>query len=159
MKVAFKTLGCKVNQYETEALRELFINNGWQEGAFEEINDAYVINTCSVTSMSDRKSRQMIRQAIRTNPDGIIAVCGCYSEVSGKEVKEIKGVDIVIGTKDKNKIYSMICEKLKLKTASDNTDEIVCFEGKTRAVIKIEDGCNNFCSYCISTKNQKYKKI
>ncbi len=150
MKISFQTLGCKVNQYETEALREVFLKNGWTIADFSEKCDAYVINTCSVTAMSDRKSRQLIRRAARTNPDGIIAVCGCYSETAPEELKKNEGVDIVHGTKDKLSIYNKICEKLGKNSKTDPENmEITCFEGKTRAVIKIEDGCDNFCSYCI----------
>ena len=150
MKIAFSTLGCKVNQYETEALREVFINNGWETGEFSEVCDAYVINTCSVTAMSDRKSRQIIRRAAKTNPDAVIAVCGCYSETSPEEVSQIEGVDIVCGTKDKLSIYEKICSFFDSPAVEISEDmEITCFEGKTRAVIKIEDGCDNFCSYCI----------
>lgn len=149
MKIAFKTLGCKVNQYETEAIREMFLKNGWREGSFDEVCDAYVINTCSVTSVSDRKSRQMIRQAVRTNPDGIVAVCGCYSEVAREDIEKIDGVNIILGTKDKADIFNRISEAANLKERTDDAERITCFEGKTRAVIKIEDGCNNFCSYCI----------
>lgn len=150
MKVAFSTLGCKVNQYETEALREIFINNGWETGEFSEKCDAYIINTCSVTAMSDRKSRQIIRRAIKTNPDAVIAVCGCYSETAPDEVSKIEGVDIVCGTKDKLSIYEKVCALLNTPSTEISEDmEITCFEGKTRAVIKIEDGCDNFCSYCI----------
>lgn len=150
MKIAFSTLGCKVNQYETEALREVFETHGWCIGDFNDICDAYVINTCSVTAMSDRKSRQIIRKAIKINPDAIIAVCGCYSETAPEDIRKIQGVDIIAGTKDKLSLYDKICEKLSIKTdAGINDMEITCFEGKTRAVIKIEDGCDNFCSYCI----------
>jgi len=148
MKIAFATLGCKVNQYETELLREIFTENGWETVDFNESAHAYIINTCSVTAMSDRKSRQMIRRAVKTNPDAVVAVCGCYSEMSADEVKKIPGVSIVHGTKNKTELYSLICESLSLKQG-ETRDEITCFEGKTRAVIKIEDGCDNFCSYCI----------
>ena len=150
MKIAFSTLGCKVNQYETEALREVFKKNGWSIGEFNEVCDAYVINTCTVTSMSDRKSRQVIRKAVKLNPDAIIAVCGCYSETAPCDIEKIQGVDIISGTKDKLSLYDKICKKLSVKTDIEAKDmEITCFEGKTRAVIKIEDGCDNFCSYCI----------
>lgn len=148
MKIAFATLGCKVNQYETELLREIFTENGWEAVAFGDYADACIINTCSVTAMSDRKSRQIIRRAVKLNPDAVIAVCGCYSEMSADEVKKIEGVDIVTGTKNKTRLYSLICDKLELKKGKIR-EEITCFEGKTRAVIKIEDGCDNFCSYCI----------
>lgn len=150
MIIAFYTLGCKVNQYETEALREVFEKNGWTTGSFDEPCDAYVINTCTVTAISDRKSRQMIRRAARLNPDAVIAVCGCYAETAPQDIEKIKGVDIIGGTKDKLSLYDKICERLGLKLGIKAEDmEITCFEGKTRAVIKIEDGCDNFCSYCI----------
>ncbi len=150
MKIAFSTLGCKVNQYETEALREVFEKNGWTCGSFSEICDAYVINTCTVTAVSDRKSRQIIRRAIKLNPDAVIAVCGCYSETAPEDIEKIDGVDIIWGTKNKLALYEKISEKLGLKLGIKSEDmEITCFEGKTRAVIKIEDGCDNFCSYCI----------
>lgn len=150
MKIAFSTLGCKVNQYETEALREVFKKNGWETGSFDEVCDAYVINTCTVTAMSDRKSRQIIRRAVRLNPDAVVAVCGCYSETAPEEVEKIEGVDIISGTKDKLSLYTKICETMGIKQGINPDDmEITCFEGKTRAVIKIEDGCDNFCSYCI----------
>ena len=156
MKIGFCTLGCKVNQYETEAIKELFFNNGWEIGEFSDICDAYLINTCTVTSLSDRKSRQMIRRAHQKNPDAIVAVCGCYSQMSPDEVEKIEGVDIVIGTKNKLKAYELISEKKKInlvssldKNESYEEMEITLFESKTRAIIKAQDGCNNFCSYCI----------
>ena len=155
MKIGFCTLGCKVNQYETEAIKEIFINNGWEEGDFNGVCDAYLINTCSVTHLSDRKSRQMINRAHRNNPDGIIAVCGCYSQMSPEEVAKIDGVDIVVGTKNKLKVFELISngKKANIVTPVDKEDyedmEITLFESKTRAIIKAQDGCNNFCAYCI----------
>ncbi len=155
MKIGFCTLGCKVNQYETEAIKEIFINNGWEEGDFNDFCDAYLINTCSVTHLSDRKSRQMINRAHRNNPDGIIAVCGCYSQMSPEEVAKIEGVDIVVGTKNKLKVFELISngKKANIVTPVDKEDyedmEITLFESKTRAIIKAQDGCNNFCAYCI----------
>ncbi len=155
MKIGFCTLGCKVNQYETEAIKEIFINNGWEEGDFNGVCDAYLINTCSVTHLSDRKSRQMINRAHRNNPDGIIAVCGCYSQMSPEEVAKIDGVDIVVGTKNKLKVFELISngKKANIVTPVDKEDyedmDITLFESKTRAIIKAQDGCNNFCTYCI----------
>lgn len=154
-KIAFCTLGCKVNQYETEAIKEVFLNNGWEIGEFTEKCDAYLINTCTVTSLSDRKSRQMIRRAHTKNKDAVIAVCGCYAQMSPDEVSKIEGVNIVIGTKNKLKAYELInsCVSANIVTPIGQEDyedmEITLFESKTRAIIKAQDGCNNFCSYCI----------
>ena len=155
MKIGFCTLGCKVNQYETEAVKEVFEKNGWEISDFSDTCDAYVINTCSVTHLSDRKSRQMIRRAHTKNKDALIAVMGCYSQMSPEEVSSIEGVDIVIGTRNKLKVYELISEGKKENTVTpmgieDYEDmEITLFESKTRAIIKAQDGCNNFCSYCI----------
>lgn len=155
MKIGFCTLGCKVNQYETEAIKEIFINNGWETGDFDDFCDAYLINTCTVTHLSDRKSRQMIRRAHAKNKDAVIAVCGCYAQMSPSEVEKIDGVNIVIGTKNKLKAYDLISKKVNanLVTPMGKEDyedmEITLFESKTRAIIKAQDGCNNFCSYCI----------
>lgn len=158
--VAFHTLGCKVNQYETEAMEEIFEKNGYIIVDDDEIADIYVINTCTVTNLSDRKSRQFIRRAKKINKDSIIAVVGCYSQVSPDEVFEIEGVDVVIGTTDRNRILEL-CNNAKennekinivrnVKTQKEfetiNIDDI---KSKTRAYIKIQDGCNQFCSYCI----------
>ncbi|WP_353096086.1 tRNA (N(6)-L-threonylcarbamoyladenosine(37)-C(2))-methylthiotransferase MtaB [Tissierella praeacuta] len=159
-KVAFYTLGCKVNQYETEAMEEIFEKNNYTIVNSDEVADIYVINTCTVTNLSDRKSRQIISRAKKMNKDAIIAVVGCYSQVSPYEVSEIEGVDVVIGTTDRNRILEL-CERAKeenekinivrnIKTQKEfetiNIDDI---KSKTRAYIKIQDGCNQFCSYCI----------
>ena len=146
MKIAFCTLGCKVNQYETEAIKEIFINNGWEIGDFSDYCDAYLINTCTVTHLSDRKSRQMIRRAYSKNKNAIIAVCGCYAQMSSEEVEKIEGVSIVIGTKNKLKAFELINSKAKANIVSsvgqeDYEDmEITLFESKTRAIIKAQDG-------------------
>jgi threonylcarbamoyladenosine tRNA methylthiotransferase MtaB len=159
-KVAFYTLGCKVNQYETEAMEEIFEKDNYTVVNSEEIADIYVINTCTVTNLSDRKSRQFISRAKKLNPYAIIAVVGCYSQVSPDEVSKIEGVDIVMGTTERSRILEL-CEEVKeknekinivrnVKTQKEfetiNIDEI---KSKTRAYIKIQDGCNQFCSYCI----------
>lgn len=158
--VAFHTLGCKVNQYETEAMEEIFEKNGYIIVDDDEIADIYVINTCTVTNLSDRKSRQFIRRAKKINKDSIIAVVGCYSQVSPDEVFEIEGVDVVIGTTDRNRILEL-CNNAKennekinivrnVKTQKEfETININDIKSKTRAYIKIQDGCNQFCSYCI----------
>lgn len=158
--VAFYTLGCKVNQYETEAMEELFETNGYKIVSTDEVADVYVINTCTVTNLGDRKSRQVIRRAKRLNEDSTIAVVGCYSQVAPEEVFSIEGVDVVIGTTDRNRIVEL-CEEAKenksrinavkdLKEIKDfeelNIDEI---KSRTRAYIKIQEGCNQFCTYCI----------
>lgn len=115
-KVAFYTLGCRVNQYETEAISETFIKNGYNIVNFDDAADVYVINTCTVTSISDRKSRQMIRKAKRNNPDSIIAVVGCYAQVAPDEVSNIEGVDIVAGTNEKGNIVKLVEEYKKIKS-------------------------------------------
>lgn len=156
---AFYTLGCKVNQYETEAMIELFKNEGYEICDFSEKADVYVINTCSVTHMGDRKSRQMIRRAKKQNPKAVIAVSGCYSQTAPEEILSIDGVNLVIGNKGRNKITSLIenltCDS-KVNAVSDimSTHDfeelhIENYTDRTRAYIKIQDGCSQFCSYCI----------
>lgn len=157
--IAFYTLGCKVNQYETEAVSELFTDAGYDVVPFTDKADCYVINTCSVTSMSDRKSRQIIRRAKKTNPESVIAVMGCYSQTSPDEVLDIDGVNLVLGTKDKGSVVRLIGslgtdDKINAVTSvkDNHTFEDLrvnkCLD-RTRAFIKIQDGCSQFCSYCI----------
>ena len=154
--VAFCTLGCKVNQYETEAMRELFINSGYTEADFDDFADVYVINTCTVTAMSDKKSRQMIRRAKRVNPDAFVIVCGCYAQTAPKEVAAIDGVDLVLGTQERGNIVALAEDGQKNCMVSD-ISRTHHFEpltvngqaGKSRAYVKIQEGCNQFCSYCI----------
>lgn len=158
-KVAFYTLGCKVNQYETEAMGELFKKAFYEIVDCEDYADVYVINTCTVTSMSDKKSRQFIRRAKKKNPSSIIAVVGCYSQVSPEEILDIEDVNIVMGTNDRNKIVEIV-EESSYNTKFSTVDDIMKvkqFEemeirevrGKTRAFLKIQEGCDRFCSYCI----------
>lgn len=160
MKVAFYTLGCKVNQYETQAMKETFIKEGHELVSPEEKADAYIINTCTVTGLSDRKSRQFIRRGKKLNEKAIIAVIGCYAQVSPEEVKKIKDVDIIVGTNEKSHLleyietFSKKSEKLvKVKTYEALKEyeelEISHMDTKTRAFVKIQEGCNQFCSYCI----------
>ncbi len=158
--VAFHTLGCKVNQYETEAMEEIFTKNDYKIVNSQEKADIYVINTCTVTNLSDRKSRQFINRSKRINENAIIAVVGCYSQVSPEEVSNIDGVDVIIGTTNRNSILDL-CEKAKdenekiniVKNIKKEKDfeviNINNIKSKTRAYIKIQDGCNQFCSYCI----------
>jgi len=157
-KVAFYTLGCKVNQYETEAMSELFLNSGYEITDYESYADIYVINTCTVTGMSDRKSRQIIRRAKKSNPDSFVIVAGCYSQVAPEDVLKIDGVNLVLGTKDRGDIVRLYEENSEAKTESKVTDIMKChdfenlslstFGTRTRAYIKIQEGCNQFCSYC-----------
>ena len=107
-KVAFHTLGCKVNHYETEAIWQLFQQNGYEKKEFESIADVYVINTCTVTNTGDKKSRQIIRRAVRKNPDAVICVTGCYAQTSPAEIMNIPGVDIVVGTQDRTRMFEYI---------------------------------------------------
>ncbi|MER0282982.1 tRNA (N(6)-L-threonylcarbamoyladenosine(37)-C(2))-methylthiotransferase MtaB [Clostridioides difficile] len=158
-KVAFYTLGCKVNQYETEAMLELFEKDGYEQVNSEEYADVYVINTCTVTHMSDRKSRQYIRRVKKKNPDAIIAVVGCYSQVSPEEILDIEEVNLVMGTNDRRKIVEEIkkIDASKKVSTVDDIMKVKAFEeieisqtnGKTRAFMKIQDGCDRFCTYCI----------
>lgn len=158
-KVAFYTLGCKVNQYETEAMLEMFKKDGYTQVDSEEFADVYVINTCTVTHMSDRKSRQYIRRMKKKNPDAIIAVVGCYSQVSPEEILEIEEVNLVMGTNERRQIVEEIKNLDASKKAStvDDIMKVRAFEeieinqanGRTRAFMKIQDGCDRFCSYCI----------
>lgn len=159
-RAAFATLGCKVNQYETEGMTELFKKAGYEIVDFEEFADVYVINTCTVTSFGDKKSRQMIRRAKNRNNDAIIAVAGCYSQVSPERVSEIPGVDIVLGTNDRIKIVDYVEEYESKRVPIKHVENIMNvrkfeelqideYRDKTRAFLKIQDGCNMFCSYCL----------
>lgn len=159
-KVAFYTLGCKVNQYESDAMAELFRERGYELVDFDEVADVYVINTCTVTNEGARKSRQVIRHAIRKNPDATVAVVGCYPQMNPGEVLKIPGVDVVVGTKDRHKIVDLVerakRDKARIVDVEDimkvRTFEEIAFRGyrqRTRAFLKIQEGCNMFCSYCI----------
>ena len=152
------TLGCKVNQYESEAVEEIFEERGFERK--EKNADVYVINTCTVTNMSDRKSRQMISRARKDNPEAIIAVMGCYSQVKPEDVAKIEGVDIVLGSRNKEEVVELCENMLQNKAAIDqviSVSEDKTFEEleisnqteMTRAYMKIQDGCNMYCSYCL----------
>jgi len=160
MKAAFHTLGCKVNQYETEALKENFRAAGYDIVEENDFADVYVINTCTVTGLADRKSRQYIRRMKKINPDSCIAVTGCYVQVSPDEVMDIPGVNVVAGTNEKHNLLKYISEYRgdapeKHVRDYDNLAEyeetgiITSMKSRTRAYIKIEEGCNRFCSYCV----------
>ena len=171
MKVAFCTLGCKVNQYETNGMMQKFMDKGYEIVDFDEKADIYIINTCTVTNMSDRKSRQMLRQAKKINKDALVVACGCYVQVAKDEVKAIKEIDLVLGTNEKKDIVSYLEDYLDNKKIDGNyenkivaensiTDDVmknlvyddfgdVTFTEKTRAVIKVQDGCDRYCTYCL----------
>lgn len=164
--------GCKVNQYETNAMAEKFLNNGYKIVSFETKADIYVVNTCTVTNMSDRKSRQIIRRVKQINPESILVVTGCYAQVASKELEKIENIDLIIGNTLKKDIVNIIekyykeleCKKnenfknaqnIKTNITDINKEQeftdfgTTTYTEKTRAVIKVQDGCNNFCSYCI----------
>ncbi len=154
------TLGCKVNQYESEAVSSLFEQNGYEVISFDQNSDVYIINTCTVTNLSDRKSRQAIRKAKKNNPDSIVAVMGCYAQTSSEDVLKIPGVNLVIGTKDRNRILEYV-DRLEAGECRINAvDNIMTsrsfeelkvntYKERTRAYLKIQEGCSQFCSYCI----------
>lgn len=155
-KVAFYTLGCKVNTYESDAMASLFEQAGYEIIPHTEKADIYIINTCTVTAVGDKKSRQMIRRAKRLNPQAIIAVAGCYAQVAPDEVRAIEGVDIVIGNEHKKEIVELVeqarDEQISLVAElSNNYEDFGAgnYHSRTRATLKIQDGCNSFCSYCI----------
>ena len=159
MKVAICTLGCKVNQYETQALEQELLHRGHTLVDFEETADAYVVNTCSVTAVSDKKSRQMLRQAQRRNPSAVIAACGCYAQTHPEDVKKL-GLDVIAGTNDRAKFIDLLERAAQDKTPIVDVDDVWerrDFEvlpaggmvNRTRAMLKVEDGCVNFCTYCL----------
>ncbi|PYZ94242.1 tRNA (N(6)-L-threonylcarbamoyladenosine(37)-C(2))-methylthiotransferase MtaB [Salipaludibacillus keqinensis] len=158
--VAFHTLGCKVNHYETEAIWQLFQQEGYEKTDYDQISDVYVINTCTVTNTGDKKSRQVIRRAIRKNPEAVVCVTGCYAQTSPAEVMAIPGVDIVVGTQDRHKLLPFIEEFQKEREPINGVGNIMkarvyeeldvpSFTDRTRASLKIQEGCNNFCTFCI----------
>ena len=161
MKVAFHTLGCKVNQYETEAIAKAFKAEGYTVVDEREFADVYIINTCTVTAVADKKSRQYIRRMKKVNPDSVVAVTGCYAQIKPEEVSAVEGVDIVAGTNEKSHIGEYVAEFMKTGVrqihikgydeldAYDETGMITSTENRTRAYIKIQEGCNRFCSYCV----------
>ncbi len=159
-KAAFYTLGCKVNQYETEAMTESFENAGYEIVDYSEFADVYIINTCTVTNMGDRKSRQIIRRAREKNPEALVAVVGCYSQIAPGEVLEIPEVSLVVGTDERRRMvelveYAMEKEE-KLNMVSDimkvrefEEMSIKSYKSRTRAFLKIQEGCDQYCTYCI----------
>ena len=161
-KIAFYTLGCKVNQSDTASMEKLFREAGYEIVDFAEKADIYLINTCVVTNMGQRKSRQMIHRAIRKNPNAFIVVSGCYPQTAAEEVKAIQGVDLIIGNQDRAAVVTLVeaaateqsidaydnVKKLSAQTAFEELSAD-CETEKTRAFLKIQEGCNQFCTYCI----------
>jgi threonylcarbamoyladenosine tRNA methylthiotransferase MtaB len=159
-RVAFSTLGCKVNQFETETIEGLFKQRGYAVVSFDQAADVYVINTCSVTHLGERKSRQLIRRASRINPDATIVVTGCYAQVSPDEVEALGEVDVIVGTQQRHRIVDLAEEAIRknskitavgdIMTASHFEDiPLFSMPGRTRAFLKIQEGCANYCTYCI----------
>lgn len=157
--VAFITLGCKVNQYETNAMSQKLIEEGYKIVEHTQKADIYIINTCTVTNMSDRKSRQMIRRAKEINPEAIIIAVGCYVQVAKKEIEKIKEIDLALGNEEKVDIVKY-CNEIIQKNKKEEIADVMQsrkfaefgetgYTEKTRAVIKVQDGCDRFCSYCI----------
>ncbi len=164
--VAFITLGCKVNQYETNAMTQQFIEKGYKIVEHTEKADIYIVNTCTVTNMSDRKSRQMLRRVKELNKEAIIVACGCYAQVAKEELEKIEEINLVLGNNEKKDIVEYVETYIKSKNTEKQTipkvqtEDVmnqkefvefgnITFTEKTRAVIKIQDGCDRFCSYCI----------
>lgn len=159
-KVAFCSLGCKVNQYETNAMAQKFVANGYEIVEFDEYADVYIVNTCTVTNIADRKSRQMLRRAKEINKDATLVACGCYAQVAKEELKKIPEIDLIIGNNEKNDIILIIENHIAQKGTEDIVSDVMykldyvelgttTYTEKTRAVIKIQDGCDRFCSYCL----------
>lgn len=159
-KVAFCSLGCKVNQYETNAMAQKFIEHGYEVVEFDEYADVYIVNTCTVTNVADRKSRQMLRRAKEINKDATLVACGCYAQVAKDELKKIPEIDLIIGNNEKNDIIQIVENHVSQKGAEDLVSDVMykldyvelgttTYTEKTRAVIKVQDGCDRFCSYCL----------
>ena len=159
MKYAFYTLGCKVNQYETQAMQQLLLARGDTLGEFDGVCDCYIVNTCTVTAVSDKKSRNAIRRARKLNPNAVIGVCGCYAQTAPEEIRKLD-VDVLVGTDGRaeflDKLAAAAAEKLRWEHVEDaglpRAFEQLPSGGlaeRTRALLKVEDGCNNFCTYCI----------
>lgn len=151
----FILYGCKVNQYETNGMIQKFQENGYKIVEFDECADIYIINTCTVTNMSDRKSRQILRQAKKNNPNALVVAVGCYVQVAKEELEKIPEIDLCFGTNDKVDIVKNIERNMNFDTndvlhnSKYGDFGCVTYTEKTRAVIKVQDGCDRFCSYCI----------
>jgi len=159
-KIAFCTLGCKVNQYETNAMMQKFVNSGYEIVGFHEFADVYIINTCTVTNMADKKSRQMLRRVKEINNNAVVVAVGCYVQVAEEDLEKIDEIDLILGNNEKLDIVKYVEEYIsnnkKQYEASDVMHQnkfldfgSITYTEKTRAVIKVQDGCDRFCSYCI----------
>ncbi len=159
MKIAFYTLGCKTNQYETQAMERLLLSRGHEVGRFEEACDGYVINTCSVTAVADKKNRAIIRRCRRENPEAVIGVCGCYSQHAPEAVREL-GIDVIGGSAKREEFVELMLGAMENRSHQESLDvalrrrefEVLPaggLEERTRAMLKVQDGCVNFCTYCI----------
>ena len=159
MRFAFYTLGCKTNQYETQAMEQLLTELGHEIGQFDQPCDGYIINTCSVTAVADKKNRAVIRRCRRENPDAVIGVCGCYSQHAPEAVRAL-GVDIIGGSGGRREFVELMLSAMESKTPAEQLDNALRrrafevlpaggLEERTRAMLKVQDGCVNFCSYCI----------
>ena len=160
MKIAFYTLGCKANQFETQALERLFAERGHEIVPFDGFADVYVVNTCTVTALSDKKSRNAARRCKKHNPAARLVLCGCYAQVKPQEARALCGADAVIGTPDKSRVVSIV-EELAPDGVRDLWHEAPPLfdvlpagglSGRTRALLKVQDGCRNFCTYCLVTR-------
>src|SRR3712207_928505 len=157
-RVAFYTLGCKVNQYESESIKNQLLQKGYEEVEFETTADVYIVNSCTVTSIADRKTRNILRRAKKQNPLGKVIVTGCYAETNRKDLLEMEEIDFVIGNKDKSAVAKFV-EEIHMQERAEKKEsifqekeyqeyEFATFREMTRAYVKVQDGCNEFCSYC-----------
>ena len=159
-KVAFVSLGCKVNQYETNAMSQEFIQAGYEVVDFNDVADIYIVNTCTVTNIADRKSRQMLRRVKEINSEAVLVACGCYAQVGKEELEKIEDIDLIIGNNEKKDIVEIVENYRQEKNCFSEITDVMqqreyvefgttTYTEKTRAVVKIQDGCDRFCSYCI----------
>ena len=162
MKVAYYSLGCKVNLYESQTVINQFLDAGFELVNFNDFSDVYIINTCSITHVSDAKSRKIIREAVKRNKNAIIAVMGCYSQLKPEDIKAIDGVDVMVGTTNRSKLFELVMSKLNNKTSETDDSfytevlkekeyeelKLDRYNNKTRGFVKVQEGCDNYCSYC-----------
>ena len=159
MKFSFYTLGCKVNQYETQAMEQLLEKMGHEVGAFDQRCDGYIINTCTVTGAADSKNRAVIRRCRKRNPDAVIGVCGCYSQVDPDAVRAL-GADVLSGSGGREEFLQLMLDAVRTRVGGERLDNAMhrrtfehlpagSLDERTRAMLKVQDGCSNFCSYCI----------
>ena len=162
MKVAYYSLGCKVNLYESQTVINQFLDAGFELVNFNDFSDVYIINTCSITHVSDAKSRKIIREAVKRNKNAIIAVMGCYSQLKPEDIKAIDGVDVMVGTTNRSNLFELVMSKLNNKTSETDDSfytevlkekeyeelKLDRYNNKTRGFVKVQEGCDNYCSYC-----------